>query len=107
VTVNWCEYVPLVKRAWHAGISCYQERDKCNDFSIGIELEGADDIPYTDAQYEVLGVTVQALRAAYPSLTDAPVVGHCDVAAGRKTDPGTAFDWQRLYSGLAGVEVTE
>jgi len=101
------QYVPLSKRAWHAGVSCYQGREKCNDFSIGIELEGADDIPYTDAQYEVLALTVRQLQATYPSLAGAPVVGHCEVAAGRKTDPGRSFDWERLFSMLTHDGVTE
>lgn len=101
------QYVSLTNRAWHAGVSCYQGREKCNDYSIGIELEGADGIPYADVQYEVLGTMIQALRAAVPSLADAPVVGHCDVAAGRKTDPGPAFDWQRLSARLAAPGVIE
>jgi len=102
------QYVSLAKRAWHAGDSCYQDREKCNDYSIGIELEGTDEIPYANVQYEVLGMMIQALRAAFPSLADAPVVGHHDVAAGRKTDPGPAFDWQRLFARLtAAPGVTE
>jgi len=101
------QYVPLTKRAWHAGVSCYRDRQQCNDFSIGIELEGADEIPYTDVQYEVLSAVIQALRSAFPSLAEAPVVGHCDVSAGRKTDPGPAFDWQRLFDRLATNGVTE
>jgi len=101
------QYVPLNKRAWHAGISCYREREQCNDYSIGIELEGTDEIPYTDGQYEALGMVIQALRNAIPSLGNAPVVGHCDVAAGRKTDPGPAFDWQRLFARLATPGLTE
>jgi len=101
------QYVPLNKRAWHAGASCYRNREKCNDYSIGIELEGADEIPYADTQYEVLGTTVLALRAAFQSLADAPVVGHSDVADGRKTDPGPAFDWDRLRAQLATSRVTE
>ncbi len=100
------QYVSLTKRAWHAGVSCYQDREKCNDFSIGIELEGTDEIPYTDMQYEMLGTTVKAIRAAFPAMADAPVVGHHDVAAGRKTDPGPVFDWQRLNSQLAGGGVS-
>jgi len=95
------QYVPLTRRAWHAGASCYRDREQCNDFSIGIELEGADEIPYTDAQYEVLSATIRALQSVFPSLVDTPVVGHCDVSAGRKTDPGPAFDWQRLTVQLA------
>lgn len=95
------QYVPLLKRAWHAGASHFEGRDCCNDFSIGIELEGVDTLAYTDAQYGVLCDAVAAMRQAISSLADAPVVGHCDVAPGRKTDPGPAFDWARLRSGLA------
>ena len=101
------QYVPLTKRAWHAGTSCYKNRQQCNDYSIGIELEGTDEIPYTDVQYEVLGVIVQALRANFQSLAEAPIVGHSDVAAGRKTDPGPAFDWDRLQARLTTTGVTE
>jgi len=101
------QYVSLAKRAWHAGVSCYQDRKKCNDYSIGIELEGTDEQPYTDVQYVVLGTMIQALRTTFPSLTDAPVVGHCDVAVDRKTDPGPAFDWQRLFAWLAAARVIE
>lgn len=101
------QYVPLVKRAWHAGVSCYQGREQCNDYSIGIELEGTDEIPYTDRQYDMLGTVVQALRTAFPSLANAPIVGHCDVASGRKTDPGPAFDWGRLFAQLATPWITE
>ncbi len=95
------QYVPLDKRAWHAGESCFRERDCCNDFSIGIELEGTDEDAYTDVQYETLCAVVSALREAYPSLVEAPIVGHCDVAPERKTDPGPAFDWDRLGRELA------
>jgi len=87
------QYVAFDLRAWHAGASCWQGRERCNDFSVGIELEGADDVPYEKAQYETLARVVTALRAAYPSLARAPIVGHCDIAPGRKTDPGPAFDW--------------
>ncbi len=95
------QYVSLNRRAWHAGDSCYGTRNACNDFSVGIELEGTDDVPYTTRQYEVLGAAVNALRAAYCSLRQAPVVGHCDVSPGRKTDPGPSFDWSRLSAQLA------
>ncbi len=87
------QYVDFDLRAWHAGISAYRGRTRCNDFSIGIELEGADDVPYAPAQYESLAGLVRALRGAYPSLVDAEIVGHADIAPGRKTDPGAAFDW--------------
>jgi AmpD protein len=90
------QYVPLNLRAWHAGESCHAGRDKCNDFSIGIELEGQDDVPYEDCQYVRLAELVGALRRAIPSLKNAPVVGHSDIAPERKTDPGPAFDWPRF-----------
>jgi AmpD protein len=90
------QYVSLHRRAWHAGKSRYQGRERCNDFSIGIELEGTDDRPYTGAQYRRLATVIRALRRGMPSLATAPVVGHSDVAPGRKTDPGPAFDWPRL-----------
>lgn len=89
------QYVAFGMRAWHAGQSQYQGRSGCNDFSIGIELEGTDQTPYMDAQYESLAVLVRALLAAYPTLAAERIVGHSDVAPGRKTDPGPAFDWQR------------
>ncbi|MDE2294865.1 MAG: 1,6-anhydro-N-acetylmuramyl-L-alanine amidase AmpD [Gammaproteobacteria bacterium] len=89
------QYVRFTDRAWHAGRSSYQGREACNDFSIGIELEGADRIPYDDAQYRVLAQVVAALCAAYPGLSPQRLVGHSDIAPGRKTDPGPAFDWPR------------
>ena len=90
------QYVPFGERAWHAGQSTYRGRSACNDFSIGIELEGTDDTPYTDAQYEALATLITALLAAYPSLTRQAIAGHSDIAPGRKTDPGASFDWPRL-----------
>ncbi len=99
------QYVPVHKRAWHAGASCYRDRHACNDFSIGIELVGTDTLAYTDAQYESLCGLVRALRAEYASLADAPIVGHSDVAPGRKTDPGPAFDWVRFHRQLVASEV--
>jgi N-acetyl-anhydromuramoyl-L-alanine amidase len=95
------QYVPFHARAWHAGESQYEGRPGCNDFSIGIELEGTDDLPYEDAQYESLAHLIRALLAAYPSLSSKRVVGHCDIAPARKTDPGGAFDWQRLRRSIA------
>ncbi len=92
------QYVPFEKRAWHAGKSVFQGREKCNDFSIGIELEGTDVIPYTDAQYEQLVLLAQAIQNHYPKITQARIVGHCDIAPGRKTDPGAVFDWVRFRS---------
>jgi len=91
------QYVPVAKRAWHAGDSSFDGRTGCNDFSVGIELEGVDDQPYEDVQYERLAAAVQALKAAFPAIGDECIVGHCDVAPGRKTDPGPTFDWQHLY----------
>lgn len=90
------QYVPFTERAWHAGESIYCGREACNDFSIGIELEGTDETPYEAAQYGALASLVAALRRAYPSLRAAELVGHSDIAPGRKTDPGPAFDWARL-----------
>lgn len=90
------QYVPLHQRAWHAGVSCYKKRDCCNDFSIGIELEGEDETPYTDIQYQVLSKTIKSLIKYYPELTKQTIAGHSDIAPGRKTDPGEAFDWTVL-----------
>ena len=87
------QFVPCTLRAWHAGVSSWQNCERCNDFSIGIELEGTDELPFTDAQYATLAPLVQQLKQAYPIRA---VVGHSDIAAGRKTDPGPYFDWQRL-----------
>lgn len=95
------QYVPFGMRAWHAGHSEYRGRSGCNDFSIGIELEGTDQTPYTDAQYESLATLVKALLTSYPTLSAEHIVGHCDVAPGRKTDPGPAFDWPRWRRLLA------
>lgn len=90
------QYVPFSKRAWHAGESCYNNRVACNDFSIGIELEGQDDEPYDDRQYATLSRVFHVLLALFPSLTTGAITGHADIAPGRKTDPGAAFDWPRL-----------
>jgi len=90
------QYVPFAARAWHAGKSVYQGREACNDFSVGIELEGADHIPYAEPQYLSLSRLIMALCEAYPSLSTARVAGHSDIAPGRKSDPGPAFDWARL-----------
>ena len=90
------QYVSFNRRAWHAGRSTYRGRSACNDFSVGIELEGTDELPYMPAQYQKLAALVRALRRAYPSLRAADIVGHSDIAPGRKTDPGTAFDWAAL-----------
>lgn len=95
------QYVPFGERAWHAGQSHYAGRSACNDFSVGIELEGTDQMPYADAQYAALAALIVALCAAYPSLSRERVVGHADIAPGRKTDPGPAFEWSQLRTALA------
>ena len=95
------QFVPFSKRAWHAGDSAFRGRSCCNDFSIGIELEGEDETPYSDAQYEVLVAVSNALLDAYPRLSGREIAAHSDIAPGRKTDPGPAFDWLRLYDGIA------
>ena len=92
------QFVACAQRAWHAGESAWCGRSRCNDFSVGIELEGADDVPYDPRQYTMLARLVRALRRRYP-IED--VVGHSDIAPGRKTDPGAAFDWPRLRRLLA------
>jgi len=94
------QFVPFTERAWHAGESCFRGQHRCNDFSIGIELEGEDETPYDDRQYPVLQAVINALCTAYPGISAREVAGHCDIAPGRKTDPGPAFDWFRLYDGL-------
>ncbi|MDH5573038.1 MAG: 1,6-anhydro-N-acetylmuramyl-L-alanine amidase AmpD [Gammaproteobacteria bacterium] len=90
------QYVPFTKRAWHAGVSCFKDRESCNDFSIGIELEGTDEQPYEDAQYQCLQEVIRAIQQVYPEITPMHIVGHCEIAPGRKTDPGEAFDWSRI-----------
>ncbi|MBD3647672.1 MAG: 1,6-anhydro-N-acetylmuramyl-L-alanine amidase AmpD [Pseudomonadales bacterium] len=89
------QFVPFDKRAWHAGESNYKGRDRCNDFSIGIELEGTDDSGYCDVQYRRLAEVCAALSDEY-GIGAGDIVGHCDIAPGRKTDPGQGFDWQRF-----------
>lgn len=95
------QYVPFGERAWHAGISEYRGRSACNDFAIGIELEGAEGVPYTDAQYNQLAALTLALFDAYAALTPERIVGHSDVAPGRKDDPWVCFDWPRYRRLLA------
>jgi AmpD protein len=98
------QYVPFHERAWHAGVSCHDGREACNDFSIGIELEGGDEIPYASVQYERLAALVLLLQQTYPSLPATAVTGHADVAPGRKTDPGPAFEWPRLRALLDDLQ---
>jgi N-acetyl-anhydromuramoyl-L-alanine amidase len=90
------QYVPFGARAWHAGVSQYEGRSACNDFSIGIELEGTDDEPYEAAQYATAAAVIHALLRAYSDLSASRIVGHSDIAPGRKTDPGPSFDWARM-----------
>jgi len=90
------QYVPFNQRAWHAGVSEYKGRKKCNDFSIGIELEGYETCEYSEKQYQQLNCVISTLLAHYPSLSKKRITGHSDIAPGRKTDPGDSFDWKRL-----------
>ena len=92
------QYVPFNRRAWHAGVSIFRGRQCCNDFSIGIELEGCDDQPYTDGQYRKLKLLTRILMSQWPAITRENIVGHCDIAPGRKTDPGSAFKWDYFFS---------
>lgn len=97
------QFVPFGRRAWHAGESRFRGRSRCNDFSIGIELEGEDETPYEDAQYEVLAGVAATLIGSYSRLSLRAIAGHCDIAPRRKTDPGPAFDWLRLYDDLSDL----
>lgn len=103
------QYVSCHDRAWHAGQSVFAGRDNCNDFSIGIELEGTDDLPYTDAQYTTLKALKQELVRHYPMITPERMCGHSDIAPGRKTDPGRFFDWKRFHEpcGQAGKKTAD
>ena len=100
------QYVPFDRRAWHAGQSCFDGRDGCNDYSIGIELEGCDDQPYEPLQYQALATLVTLLMQCYPAITPERVCGHSDIAPGRKTDPGPAFDWSQLHRLLAASSMS-
>lgn len=94
------QFVPFNKRAWHAGLSSYKGRDNCNDYSVGIELEGTDEIAYTKEQYAALVGITAALLVAYPKISDKTIVGHNQISPGRKTDPGESFDWGYYLSQL-------
>ncbi len=94
------QFVPFNKRAWHAGVSNFEGREACNDFSIGIELEGADDIPFTKAQYKSLVEVSKVIMEHYPLINKRRIRGHSDIAPGRKTDPGGFFDWGGYLSCL-------
>ena len=95
------QFVPMDKRAWHAGVSNFSGRDNCNDFSIGIELEGTDKTEFTQAQYQALVKTTRQIIALYPKITPERIVGHSDIAPGRKTDPGIGFNWDKYQQQLA------
>lgn len=97
------QFVALDRRAWHAGQSNFCGRERCNDFSIGIELEGSDDEPFTKPQYRRLGELTRDIQALFPAITAERIVGHADIAPGRKTDPGPCFDWGRYRRTLLAV----
>ncbi len=99
-TGHCTQFVSFNDIAWHAGVSCWKEREACNGFSIGIELEGCDTIAYTEQQYAQLVALTNALMRNYPAITMDNIVGHEHIAPGRKTDPGPAFDWEKYKSAL-------
>ncbi|WP_373001196.1 1,6-anhydro-N-acetylmuramyl-L-alanine amidase AmpD [Marinobacter sp.] len=94
------QFVSLLDRAWHAGRSCFEGQEECNDFSIGIELEGTDEIPYTPEQYRRLAEVSELIMLAWPDITTDRITGHCDIAPGRKSDPGPAFNWRTFHAAL-------
>lgn len=98
------QYVNFQHRAWHAGVSQFEGREKCNDFSIGIELEGSNEQPFTPKQYHTLTSLTQIIMQNYPLITPERIVGHCDVAPNRKIDPGQYFDWQYYLTSLNSVQ---
>ena len=100
------QFAAFTQRAWHAGESCFEGRENCNDFSIGIELEGTDSSAYTEAQYIALATATASLIQAYPALSVDRIVGHSDIAPDRKTDPGAAFDWGRYRQLLQGEQLS-
>lgn len=95
------QFVALDRRAWHAGVSSFCGRERCNDYSIGVELEGSDDVPFTAAQYRELGRLTGRIRELFPAITPQRIVGHADISPGRKTDPGPHFDWDGFRATLA------
>lgn len=98
------QFVSCLERAWHAGVSRFDGREGCNDFSLGIELEGTDDLPFTEAQYHALTTLTRQLQGAFTAITIERIQGHSDIAPGRKTDPGPAFDWTRYRAALGKGE---
>ncbi len=101
---NMVQFVSFLDRAWHAGDSNWHGEQGCNDFSVGIELEGTDDLSYTDQQYLALNSLISSLLARYPGIDAESLCGHSDISPGRKTDPGPAFDWQKLSRFLQGID---
>ena len=101
------QFVSCLGRAWHAGVSLFDGREGCNDFSLGIELEGTDSVPFTDAQYLALIALTRQLQRAWPAITVERICGHSDIAPGRKTDPGPCFDWARYRAGLGAEEESQ
>lgn len=95
------QFVSVFNRAWHAGDSCWFGKNNCNDFSLGVELEGCDDQPFTQRQYKVLARLTRLIRQRFPAITPERIVGHADIAPGRKTDPGPLFDWQHYRQCLS------
>jgi AmpD protein len=95
------QFVALDRRAWHAGQSAFDGRERCNDFSIGIELEGTDDRPFAPAQYRTLARLTREIRVRFPAIDASRIVGHSDIAPGRKTDPGPLFDWDGYRAAIA------
>ena len=100
------QFVALQRRAWHAGRSAFEGRSECNDYSIGIELEGSDRVAYTDLQYQCLIQTTTIIQSRYPQITSRRITGHEQIAPGRKTDPGPAFDWTRYRTALRALSGT-
>jgi len=96
------QFVPFSERAWHAGRSVFNSCEECNDFSIGIELEGVDDDPYTEAQYQSLAGITRSIMNEYPEINKNRITGHSDISPGRKTDPGESFDWKHFFVKLGG-----
>ena len=100
------QFVPFNERAWHAGLSVFQGKSRCNDFSIGIELEGTDTLPFTNEQYSALTKLTKFIVKHYPHISLGRIVGHNDIAPGRKTDPGVAFDWPRYRQSLDATNIS-
>ena len=101
------QFVSCLERAWHAGQSCFEGRDNCNDYSLGIELEGTDEQPFTDLQYASLVTLTRTLQQAFPLISRSRITGHEHIAPGRKTDPGPCFDWPRYLDQLTDIALMD